>query len=354
MKPSQKKSVAQATAKQHGPPPERVQKLIAAAGLCSRREAEDWIRAGDVIVNGSVIAIGASARRGDTIFAKGIRVVFPTLRYYALHKPAGYVTAVRDYSGQQTVLDLVPSEDRVYPVGRLDKDTTGLLLLTNDGEFANRVMHPRYGLEKTYLATLDRPFDRSDIPRFSQGIALREGIVRASVRVLSPRRVSVKIHQGYHHVVKRIFGERSYRVKDLVRTHVGPLKVDIPLGAYRPLKQEEIDRIYELATPRPPPPLSSRAIREKQRFERLRERSAAEERERARTHAPTRSRRDAPVRSDRSRASERVQMNRGPAPLRDDRPSRAPATPLRRKASPPPRKRSSPRPNRSGSRTRRD
>jgi 23S rRNA pseudouridine2605 synthase len=244
---------------------ERVQKIIAAAGLCSRREAEEWIRDGTVTVNGKVVSIGDSATRKDDVRVGGVRVEFPTLRYYALHKPAGYVTTLHDVYGKRTVLELVPSDERIYPIGRLDKDTTGLLLFTNDGEFANRVMHPRYEMEKTYLVTLDRAFVRADSVKLAQGIRLDEGTVYARVRVMSPRRVSVKIHQGYNHVVKRIFGALGYRVSELVRTHIGPLKVDIPLGAFRSLTQKEVATILAVAKPRPRPPQLPRERRHEPR-----------------------------------------------------------------------------------------
>lgn len=220
--------------------PERVQKLIAAAGLASRREAERWIEEGRVQVNGHTIHLGDQATRKDKVTVNGAPITFPARVYVMLHKPKGYVTTRKDIYGNKTVMELVVSDERLYPVGRLDKDTTGILLLTNDGEFANRIMHPRYEIEKTYVATLDKPFAPQDLKAFASGIHLKEGIVQARVRILSPRRVEVKLHQGYNHVVKRIMKQSGYYVKDLTRTRIGPVALDIPLSAYRSLSDAEV------------------------------------------------------------------------------------------------------------------
>ncbi len=233
--------------------PERVQKILAAAGLCSRREAEDWIRSERVEVNGKIVKIGESATRKDHITVNGVRVTFPKLTYLMLHKPKGYVTTMRDMYGKRTVLDLVHSDERIYPVGRLDKDTTGLLLFTNDGEFANRVMHPRYELEKVYVATLDKPFNPADTLKFESGIRFEEGIVRAKIKQRSMRRVEITLHQGYNHVVKRLCAAFGYKVIELERIRIGPLVMNIPIDAYRPLKQEEVDALLAAAQPKPRP-----------------------------------------------------------------------------------------------------
>jgi 23S rRNA pseudouridine2605 synthase len=160
-----------------------------------------------------------------------------------LNKPKGYVTTRRDIYGNKTVMELVDVEERVYPVGRLDKDTTGLLILTNDGEFANRVMHPRYEIQKTYVATLDRIFDKKDLAEFNRGIRLEEGTVHAKLKILSPRRIEVTLHQGYNHVVKRIFRKKGYWVADLHRVKIGSLSLDVPPASYRVLSQKEISSL---------------------------------------------------------------------------------------------------------------
>jgi 23S rRNA pseudouridine2605 synthase len=221
------------------PHTERVQKIIAASGLCSRRQAEEFIAQGRVQVNGRTIKLGDGAKEGDKITVNGAPIPQTEKLYFVLHKPKGYVTTVRDIYGNKTVMELIDREERLYPVGRLDKDTTGLLLMTNDGEFANRVMHPRYEIDKTYIATIDKPFDRKLVETYARGVRLKEGIVRAHVHVLGKTKVSVTLHQGFNHVVKRILNAHGYWVRELVRTRVGPIKLDVPLGAYRLLRQEE-------------------------------------------------------------------------------------------------------------------
>jgi 23S rRNA pseudouridine2605 synthase len=224
-------------------PGERVQKLIANAGLASRREAETWIEEGRVQVNGVTIKLGDKALPSDKVTVNGAPVTFHKHHYYMLHKPKGYVTTRDDkVYKKRTVMDLIPVEERIYPVGRLDKDTTGLLLFTSDGEWANRIMHPRYEVEKVYIATLDRPFEHKHIAELQQGVRLKEGVVKAKVRLLSTRKVEVTLHQGLNHVVKRILKEKGYWVADLARVKVGAIALDIPLGAYRPLTQAEISK----------------------------------------------------------------------------------------------------------------
>jgi len=219
--------------------PQRVQRLIAAAGLCSRREAEELIEQGRVTVNEEVVTLGTTARTVDRIAVNGVLLEFPQLEYYLLNKPAGVVTAMRD-KNVMTVMELVPTDERVYPVGRLDKETTGLLFLTNDGAFAERVAHPRYEIEKTYVATLDRPFERKDTIKLTKGLVFKEGIAQAKVHVMSARRVALTLHQGYNHIVKRMLGAIGYRVTGLQRTRIGPIKLSVPEGAYRRLTDAEV------------------------------------------------------------------------------------------------------------------
>lgn len=221
---------------------ERVQKLIAAAGLSSRREAEEWIAEGRVQVNGKTIKLGDQAGPEDKVTVNGAPLPKVKKLYIMLNKPKGYVTTRKDIYGNKTVMDLVAVEERVYPVGRLDKDTTGLLILTNDGEFANKVMHPRYEIQKTYIATLRTPFQRKDLPAFNRGIRLEEGTVRAKLRILTPRRIEVTLHQGYNHVVKRIFREKGYWVADLHRVKIGSLSLDVPPASFRLLSNKEVDQ----------------------------------------------------------------------------------------------------------------
>ena len=221
------------------PTRDRVQKLIAASGLCSRRAAEELIAQGRVAVNGVIIKLGDQAGPKDKVTVNGAPIPSVQKLYFVLNKPKGFVTTLKDIYGNRTIMDLIDVEERVYPVGRLDKDTTGVLLVTNDGDFANKIMHPSYEVQKTYIATLDKPFDRKLVEIYARGVRIKEGIVRATVRVIGKTKVSVTLHQGYNHVVKRILKLHGYWVRDLTRISVGPVRLDIPEGAYRFLREEE-------------------------------------------------------------------------------------------------------------------
>lgn len=199
----------------------RVQKLLSNWGRCSRRKAEELIAEGRVMVNGRAIHLGDKASGQDTITVDGARVM-PERRITILfHKPLGCVTAVAD-KRQKTVLDYVRIPERVFPVGRLDSNTSGLLLLTNDGDFANHMMHPRYEVEKAYVAQLDKPLQARDAARLKQDVRLADGAVRIDrMRQLRPQVIEVALHEGRKHVVRRLFGALGYRVLALKRTRMG-------------------------------------------------------------------------------------------------------------------------------------
>jgi pseudouridine synthase len=216
----------------------RLHKLIAASGWCSRRQAEELIRAGRVTVNGRVAALGEVADiRHDTILIDGRPLGrLAGFCYLLMHKPVGVVTTMRDPGGRTVVTDLLHDvPGRVYPVGRLDLTTSGLLLLTNDGDLANRLAHPSYGVAKTYLATVAAPLARGVGRQLTTGIELEDGPVRAdSFKVVQslPGQVLVEIvlHEGRNHIVRRMFEAVGHPVISLVRTRIGP----IVLGQQRP------------------------------------------------------------------------------------------------------------------------
>jgi 23S rRNA pseudouridine2605 synthase len=230
-------------AKPDGPEgPERLQKALARAGLGSRRACEDLIRAGRVTVGGSPATLGDRVDPArDRVELDGIRVPLdPELRYYALHKPRGVVTTARDPQRRPDVSSYYPEGPRVFPVGRLDRDTEGLLLLTNDGELANRVTHPRYGVEKEYLSRLIR------------GVPLDDGVARArSARSVSGPRgrgaVRLVMAEGRKREVRRMLDAVGLPVLRLVRTRIGPVK----LGRLGPGQVRSLDsgEIRELLRP---------------------------------------------------------------------------------------------------------
>ncbi len=227
---------------------ERVQKLIAQAGICSRRKAEALLEQGLVTVNGRRVELGAQASTTDTIKVAGQTIRPERNVYYLLHKPKGYLTTVTDPHGRNNVVQLIPDPKRIFPVGRLDKDTTGLLLLTNDGEFANRITHPRYEVEKTYEAVLDRRISQEDIDTINKGVMIEKRLVVPVVKRLSGKRVRITIHTGLNKEVKRIFKRFGYWVRGLKRTRIGPVKLNVKEGKYRRLTRLEIQQFLSVAS----------------------------------------------------------------------------------------------------------
>ena len=218
----------------------RLAKYLAHAGVASRRAAEQLIAEGRVTVNGEKVTDpardvtdhSAVAFDGEPVKGAEPRVV------YALHKPAGVVSTARDTHGRRTVVDLVPKERRLYPVGRLDADSTGLLLLTNDGELANRLTHPRYEVPKTYRASLGGPAitDRA-LKALREGVQLEDGLTApARVRRLTPHQLELTIHEGRNRQVRRMCEAVGRPVKQLVRIRFGPLE----LGDLRPGKSRRL------------------------------------------------------------------------------------------------------------------
>ncbi|MTI94808.1 MAG: rRNA pseudouridine synthase [Firmicutes bacterium] len=225
---------------------ERLQKVLAAAGIASRRKCEEIIRAGRVEVNGQVITkLGTKVAADAEIKVDGRPVHRNTHVYYLLNKPKGYVTTVRDTHGRPTVVSLVPTRPRVYPVGRLDLDTEGLLLLTNDGELTNTLLHPRFGVKKTYRAVLDREPEAGVLARLTAGVRLEDGMTApAKVKIAGPKTVELIIHEGKKRQVRRMFAALGYKVIKLERIRFGFLDLQgVPKGGYRQLTKEEVTKL---------------------------------------------------------------------------------------------------------------
>jgi 23S rRNA pseudouridine2605 synthase len=228
---------------------ERVQKIISASGYCSRRKAEDLIRAGRVTVNGRKAVIGASAENGDIIAIDGKPLQLGGRLYLLLNKPKGYVCSRDDPVIKKTVYDLVKVPG-VYTVGRLDVMTEGLIILTNDGEFANRVMHPRYEVAKTYQVVVDRPFELEKKYLVERGVTLTDssgrkfktGKAHLSVDPKDKRNVYVTLHEGKNRVVRKMFQQLGYRIYKLVRVRIGDIKIaGLERGKWRELTAGERD-----------------------------------------------------------------------------------------------------------------
>jgi len=233
----------------------RLHKLLAHAGVASRRAAEDLIVRGKVRVNGKIVReLGTIVSTEDRIDVSGTPVVLESEPTYVLmHKPTNVVTTMRDPQGRRTVADLIPKGlPRVVPVGRLDYDTSGVLLLTNDGELANTLTHPRFGVEKTYRVVVKGRLHPDEIRRLQSGVLLEEFRAGgARLRVVAVRRetsvLDITIHEGKNRQVRRMFEAVGHPVAELVRLRFGPLKLgDLPPGHSRQLTERELAQLRHL------------------------------------------------------------------------------------------------------------
>lgn len=220
---------------------ERVQKLLSNAGACSRRKAEKHIQNGSVTVNGEKVSLGDKATRKDSIFLNGKEIEFDERKYLALHKPPNVLSTLSTPSNKETIKSYIDIEERVYPCGRLDYDAEGLLILTNDGDFANKIMHPRYKKQKEYLVTTTRPLNIRFTPHT---VNLKDGDVTINYFEKKSRHTyTIRIHEGRNHIVKRICQSFNSNVEKLVRTKIGPVSLDIRQGETRPLTKKEIEKL---------------------------------------------------------------------------------------------------------------
>jgi 23S rRNA pseudouridine2605 synthase len=232
----------------------RLQKVLAAAGIGSRRACEELIDEGRVTVDGEVAVLGRRVDpETDRIEVDGQRVpVRPGLVTYLLNKPRGVVSTASDPQGRPTVCQFVPEEPRVFPVGRLDTDTEGLLLLTNDGDLAHRLTHPSFGVDKEYLAEVEGHPTPADLRRLRRGVELDDGLTAPAKASLSAQgALRLVIHEGRNRQVRRMCEAIGHPVRRLVRTRIGPL-ADRRLkpGEWRVLRIDEVRTLEAAATPR--------------------------------------------------------------------------------------------------------
>ncbi len=233
----------------------RLQKYLAHAGIASRRKAEEFIAAGHVRVNGHIVReLGTSVGDGDRVELAGKPVNIPLeKRYLVLHKPARVMTTMRDPAGRRTVASLVPREPgRVVPVGRLDYDTAGVLLLTNDGDLAYVLTHPKYGVEKTYRALVQGRLAGDDVKKFLEGMRLGDGrTAGAKIRVVrtgpAASEIDVTIHEGRNRQVRRMFESTAHPVLSLMRLRFGPISLgDLRVGTWRDASERELGALRSL------------------------------------------------------------------------------------------------------------
>jgi 23S rRNA pseudouridine2605 synthase len=235
---------------------ERLQKVIANSGYCSRRKAEELILKGQVYVNGEMVTeLGTKVTGNETIVVEGVTLNKDTRKeYYLLNKPRGYICSLKDDKGRKVVTELINTRERIYPVGRLDYDTTGVLLLTNDGEFANILMHPSNEVEKTYLAIIEGIMTTEEIYKLKDGVVI-EGIKVVPKRLKIKKKdleknkskVEITIVEGRNHIVKKMFEAVGHPVNKLTRERLAFLDVKgLQSGEYRYLTNDEVKQLIKL------------------------------------------------------------------------------------------------------------
>lgn len=235
---------------------ERLQKVIANLGYCSRRKSEELIKEGKVLVNGNIVTeLGTKVKNSDTIEVEGnILDNNKNYEYYILNKPRGVVTTTNDEHGRKTVIDLIDTSTRIYPIGRLDYDTTGLLLLTNDGELANKLMHPSFKIDKTYIAKIEGIISPISIKKLRSGVVIdgyKTRPARVKVKSIDKKTnksiVEITISEGKNHQVKKMFEAVGHQVLKLKREKYAIFDIkDLKVGEYRKLTFKEVSILYSL------------------------------------------------------------------------------------------------------------
>ncbi|MEM9587464.1 MAG: pseudouridine synthase, partial [Planctomycetota bacterium] len=231
---------------------QRLQRLLASAGFGSRRQCEELIEAGRVIVDGQTVTkLGTTVDPGvNKVLVDGTPLKQQKLVYYAVNKPVGIVTTNRDPQGRPRVIDLVPPDERVFPVGRLDRSSEGLILLTNDGDLAQRLAHPRFGIQKVYRVTVAGKVDGETMKQMRRGIYISEGLVRVDgARILKSKaratQMEIRLREGKNREIRRILARLGHKVQTLQRIAIGPLRLgDLPPGAYHALTKAEVQKLY--------------------------------------------------------------------------------------------------------------
>jgi 23S rRNA pseudouridine2605 synthase len=236
---------------------ERLQKVLQKAGVASRRKAEVWIAEGKVAVDGVVVTdLGVKVSSQAEVRVMGELLKREAMVYYILNKPPGYVSTTSDPLGRKTLMDLIPVQQRIFPVGRLDYDTSGLVLLTNDGEFMNRLLHPRYKIEKEYHVKVEGLLRKEESQRLTRGMDLGD-FVSQPAKIIEVRYddkkvntyVKIIITEGKYHQIKRMFEAINHPILKLKRYRLGNITIeDLGLGHYRALKPHELKLLWNLST----------------------------------------------------------------------------------------------------------
>ncbi len=235
----------------------RLNKYIANAGVCSRREADELIKSGAVMVNGKIVTeLGTKISPADKVEFGNKTLSLEKNRYILLNKPKAFLTTVSDPQKRNTVMSLIKDActERVYPVGRLDRNTTGLLLFTNDGTITKKLTHPRYGIKKIYHVVLDKPLTKAHLQIIAEGIELDDGFIKVdSIEYITDgkdkREIGIELHSGRNRVVRRIFEKLEYNVEKLDRVYfAGLTKKNLPRGKWRFLEEKEINMLKMISS----------------------------------------------------------------------------------------------------------
>ncbi|UII28182.1 rRNA pseudouridine synthase [Fulvivirga maritima] len=231
----------------------RLNKYIANSGVCSRREADKLIEEGEIKVNGNVITeMGFKVKPNDTVYYKGKKLIPENNVYLLLNKPKDFITTTDDPENRRTVMDLIKTacKERIYPVGRLDRNTTGLLLFTNDGELAKKLAHPSHKVRKIYKVDLDKNITKEHFIQIQEGLTLDDGVAMVdNLAMIDGNRsqLGIEIHIGRNRIVRRIFEHLGYEVVKLDRVMYGPLdKLNLPRGKWRMLTEKEVIKLKHM------------------------------------------------------------------------------------------------------------
>ncbi|OIN87343.1 MAG: hypothetical protein AUJ50_02765 [Candidatus Aenigmarchaeota archaeon CG1_02_38_14] len=226
----------------------KLQKFLSNAGITSRRKAEEIISKGLVKINGKVASIGDRINpEKDEVIFDGNRIEYQKRRYIIFNKPRGYVTTLKDAHAEKTILDLIKIKERVFPAGRLDKDSEGLLIITNDGDFASRIINPRFEIKKTYYVKINNELRKKDIEKLEGGIAI-EGrkTYPAKIEILAENEFNITIHEGRNRIIRKMMSHLGHSVVILRRMSIGGLQLgSLKLGQYRDMTEHEKKIMFE-------------------------------------------------------------------------------------------------------------
>jgi 23S rRNA pseudouridine2605 synthase len=222
----------------------RINRYLARCGIASRRKSEELITSGRVLINGNpVTSLAIEVNDSDVVQVDGETIKLPSYLYYALNKPLGYTTTRKDRFAEKTIFELLPDDKSLYTVGRLDKETTGLILVTNDGDFGQKIIHPTNKISKDYYIKLKYPIQKKHLEKLLKGVSLDDGLAKATeLKAQGEKEIVITIEEGRNRIVRRMIKAIGNEVLELKRISIGEIKLDLPEGKYRSLTQKEVEK----------------------------------------------------------------------------------------------------------------